>query len=249
MDGQTLLSQRSRNHYRQIFRSFCRWLVRDRRLPVDPVLGLQNEKVVQERHARTELTSKEFGKLIETAQKSDRKIEGLSGEERCRLYHLAFLTGLRKKEIAMLTKRSFALTVKTPTVTIEASEAKAKRRDVLPLHPALVEMLRPCVGKLHNGEPLFPGLAHKKGWKMIKLDLKDAGLPYEVDGKFRDLHAVRHSFISNLWRTGANAELVRRLARHADLRMTVKYSHSSLDEQAAAIEKLPNVSSQQEEDD
>ncbi|QDT12873.1 hypothetical protein K239x_48860 [Planctomycetes bacterium K23_9] len=40
------------------------------------------------------------------------------GEERARIYTLSYMTGLRKGEVASLTKGSFKLTGKSPILTV-----------------------------------------------------------------------------------------------------------------------------------
>ena len=79
--------------------------------------------------------------LIESARLSGVRIQGFSGEQRARIYLLSYLTGLRKKELASLTPGSFDLAATPPTLTVEATVSKHRRKDVLPLHPELVARL------------------------------------------------------------------------------------------------------------
>ena len=76
---------------------------------------------------------------------------------------------------------------------------------------------------------------------MIRADFMPVGIPAVENGKHRDFHSLRHGFVSELWRTGASAAVVRELARHADIRTTQMYSHTSMTEKAAAIARLPAV--------
>lgn len=48
----------------------------------------------------------------------------------------------------------------------------------MPLHPQFVELLRVWLRDLPADQPLFPGLARKKLSNMVRLDLKQAGIPY-----------------------------------------------------------------------
>ncbi len=107
------------------------------------------------------------------------------------------MTGLRKNELASLTPRSFRLDGKPATVTVEAAFSKHRRKDVLPLHPALVGMLREWLAGMPEGEKLFPRLDRRKTWFMVKRDLERVGIPYETGDGFADFHAAgRHSRIS-----------------------------------------------------
>jgi hypothetical protein len=111
--------------------------------------------------------------------------------------------------------------------------------DTLPLHPEIIAELRPWLATLGPDEPLFEQLATRKTEEMVKLDLRDAKVPYVSDSKYRDFHSIRHRHISQLWKTGASPLVIMKLARHRDLRTTLRYSHSEFEDQAAAIRKLP----------
>ena len=50
------------------------------------------------------------------------------------------LSAQRRKEIASLTPRSFALSEDPPTLTVAAACSKHRRTDVLPMHPQLVSL-------------------------------------------------------------------------------------------------------------
>ena len=55
-----------------------------------------------------------------------------------------------------------------------------------------------------------------------------------------DFHAAgRHTHITELLRSGASLTEARELARHSDIRMTMKYTHIGIDDQAKAVSKLP----------
>jgi site-specific recombinase XerD len=71
---------------------------------------------------------------------------------------------------------------------------------------------------------------------MVKKDLERVGIPYETAEGIADFHAAgRHSHITGLLRNGATLVQARELARHADVRMTMKYTHIGLDDQATAL--------------
>ena len=92
------------------------------------------------------------------------------------------MTGLRRKELGSLTPESFDLQCSDenePTVTVQAACSKHRRKDVLPLHPELVQMLTDWLAELSPGEHLFPRLERKKTWLMVKKDLERAGFRIE----------------------------------------------------------------------
>jgi hypothetical protein len=61
---------------------------------------------------------------------------------------------------------------------------------------------------------------------MVKKDLERAGIPYRTNAGIADFHAAgRHTHITELLRTGAKLAEAKELARHGDIRMTMRYSH------------------------
>ena len=175
-------------------------------------------------------------------------MEGIDGPTRSLLYLLAGWTGFRRKELASLTRRSFDLDGVPPSVTVNAAYARNKRRDSIPLHPVVVEWFREWLESqpgLGMDEPLFPlrtiGGSWRKTSKMMKADLKAAGLPYRDEGGlYADFHSNRHTFISSLGRAGVSITMAQKLARHSTPTLTANvYTHLGLEDKADAIASLP----------
>lgn len=140
---------------------------------------------------------------------------------------------------ASLTPRSFQFEVAQPTVTIEAKSSKHRRTDVLPLHLDLVPYLRKWTQGLRATEPLFPNLASRKSWLMVRKDLERAGLEYRTDDGIADFHAAGgHSQITELLRSGATVPQAMELAQRSDVRMTMRDTHVSIAEQARALSAI-----------
>ena len=138
-----------------------------------------------------------------------------------------------------LTPRSFDLDAEQPTLTIEAKSSKHRKKDVLPIHPDLVPLIRDWTEGLESNEPLFEKLAKRRTWLMVKKDLERVGIPYKNEDGIADFHAAgRHTHITELLRNGATLPEARELARHSDVRMTMKYTHISLDDQAKALQSV-----------
>jgi hypothetical protein len=111
----------------------------------------------------------------------------------------------------------------------------------LPLHPELVDVLPEWLAGMQAGDKLFPKLDRKKTWLMVKLDLERVGIPYENEEGIADFHASgRHSYVTGLLRHGATLTEVKELARHSDVRMTMRYTHIGLNDQAEALASLPS---------
>jgi integrase/recombinase XerD len=176
-------SAQTYNHYLKAYKTFTRWLVRDRRTPFDPLVHLARLNVkVDRRHDRRPLSEAEFLRLIEAAR-NGKRIEGISGPDRAMLYILAGWTGFRKGELGSLTLRSLRLDANPPTATVAACFSKHRRDDTQVLHPELVRLLKEWLATkqyLKPNVPLFPissrvpGGVDRKTHKMIERDLKAA---------------------------------------------------------------------------
>ena len=240
------IGYRTYNHYLQAIDGWCNWMVQRKRQKFNPVAGISRLNAeLDVRHPRRALTTSEFGQLLKSARESGVSIQCYTGEERARIYTLSYMTGLRKSELASLTPKSFDLRAKQPTVTVEAKASKHRKKDVLPLHPDLVPMIRDWTKGLARSEPLFPKLAKRRTWLMVKKDLDRVGIAYRNEDGIADFHAAgRHTHITELLRNGASVPEAKELARHSDVRMTMRYTHISLDDQAKALRALPAPSCQ-----
>jgi integrase len=238
------LGARTHNHYVEAMVVFCAWCVETKRLAVSPMAGAERLNTeVDIRHKRRALSEDEVARLIQSARDSgSEKIEGFNGEQRSRIYILSYMTGLRRSEIASLTPRSFDLDADPPTVTVEAAASKHKKNDVLPLHPELVTLLKLWIQGLNSGDKLFPNLEKRKTWLMVKTDLQRIGIAYKNEDGIADFHAAgRHSHITHLLRNGASVVEAQKLARHSDVRVTMRYTHIGLQDQHRAVGRLPVV--------
>ena len=233
------IGHKTYNHYVQSMSQFCNWLVPSR-VAANPIAGMSRLNAdVDVRHPRRALTPEEFQRLVQSARSSEVSIQCYDGEERARIYILSYMTGLRRKEIASLTPSSFKLNDSPPTLTVEAMSSKHRKKDVLPLHPELVSMLKEWLKGIKRSEPLFPKLAKRRTWLMVKKDLERVGIPYQTEEGIADFHAAgRHTHITELLRSGATLPEARELARHSDVRTTMKYTHIGIDDQARAVSQL-----------
>lgn len=239
------LGHRTYNHYLQAVDSFGNWLSHPKRriLEKNPFAGIPRRNAETDvRHARRALSSQEIALVIETARNSAYKVQGYDGVTRARIYLFSYMTGLRKGEIASLTPANFKLDVERPTLTVAAKHSKHRKKDTLPLHADLVKEVRAWLTGLAIDEPLFPLLGKRKAYKMIQRDLEEAEIPYETEEGLADFHAAgRHTHITGLLKSGVSLVEAKELARHSDVRMTMKYTHIGLEDQAKAVNRLPSL--------
>ena len=258
------LSQQTVNFHLQAIKQFCRWLVADRRTAENPLTHLQGGNVkLDVRLERRELADEEIRWLLEAARTGSRFCE-LAGLQRFTLYATALGTGLRASELASLTPESFDFDDDTPTVRIDAFNEKARRGDVIPLPPDLVELLRPLLKSIPKGKRLWPGkwAAYKYASKFIQHDLKAARaawlgkatdsaereardksdfLTYRNDDHQQaDFHSLRHTYLSRLGRSGASPKVMQKLARHSTVELTLgRYTHAGLFDLSSAVNAMP----------
>jgi integrase/recombinase XerD len=236
-------SSRTSNHYVRSLKHFGRWLVRDGRLTADPFAHLQTVNAdADRRHVRRALEPAELVRLLDTTRASTRVDFGLTGPQRAVLYLAAARTGLRAQELASLTPASFDLRAVPPVWSVGAAADKARRGDQLPLFPELADALRQYLPGIKRGDRLWPGGWAGHGARMLRNDLKAAGIAYRTDDGVFDFHALRVQFITDMARAGISLQAAQRLARHCDPKLTSTiYSKLGRTDLADELAKLPRT--------
>jgi integrase len=261
------MSDQTGRHYHRAIKQFSKWLVYDERTKKDRLAHsrLDKGKKVERVHERRELTLDELQLLFEATLAGPVRSK-LTGLQRFRLYLTALSTGLRARELASLTPKSFDLEAEIPTVTVAPKDEKARRGATLPLPLHLVELLKEWFRELGLKETLWPGTwaTHKEAGKFLKKDFaaareawineaetaedqterqKSHFLLHETDEGFADFHALRHTFLSQLSRAGASAKVMQMMARHSTIAMTLeRYTHANQSDLYSAVQKLPSIS-------
>lgn len=226
-------------------RRFTRWLhekvstVRADLFDRIPAFDAANGRV----HARRDVAPDELARLLEAARASERVIRCLSGVDRHHLYLVAFATGFRASELAVLTPAHFHLEADPPAVALPGKATKNKKAARLPLVPGVAVALRSYLKGKPAAHPVWPGKWHIHAAKMLREDLAAAEVPYVVDGpdgkQFADFHALRHTFCSTLAASGAGVKELQTLARHGDSRTTLNlYTHARSAELVRTINRL-----------
>ena len=159
------------------------------------------------------LTNQEEEKLFATLPEKYKAVVGL-----------ALQTGLRMGELRNLMWWD----VDFEAGNITVSEPKAGEVQNVPINSKAKEILESLPRKDTN---VFPGLPRHLSERFTELAQK-AGI--------RDFtfHCLRHTFCSRLVMAGVDIRTVQVLARHKEIRMTLRYSHLSQDHTKRAIERL-----------
>ena len=236
---QIALSFQSQNFYLKCCQQFCRWLVQDRRTADSPLQHLKGKNVrLDRRHDRRALSADEVRRLLETTKAAPFRFK-MSGADRAMLYRLTIETGLRADELRSLTVSSFDLQGRI--VTVQAGDSKHRQEDRLPLRHDTADALAAFLcGKMPTVKVFnMPD----KAYKMLKADLADAKIPYCVDEKYADFHALRHTTGSLLAAAGVHVKLIQTIMRHSDINLTMsRYTHIFAGQESDAINALPDLS-------
>ena len=142
----------------------------------------------------------------------------------CLVIKWCLLTACRKGEALHL--RFADINRDTRTWTIQAANAKSKKRRVVPLNPSALAILDE-LAEGNNSEWVF--LNSKNGERLQSVDMmwrrvrKSAGL----DGTGIVIHSMRHMGASMMLSSGTDLATVRDVLGHANISTTEKYLHTS----------------------
>ena len=249
------------NHYVRALRTFGGFLVKTKYLQENPFreLNFLNAQIDVRRPRRT-IPNNEFSRLIHSTASSKKRFRGLNGVDRSMLYLVAVGTGLRCRELASLRLNSLDFDSKVPVIVVEAGYSKRRQKDVQPMNKSLSEKLKcwsrdsiqqsrsPKTISIQEAKEstindvLWSGSWSDNAAKMIRSDLKEAGIPYETEDGFFDFHSLRHQYITNLVNAGVHPRKAQQLARHSKIETTMKfYTHLSISDVAADLESLPET--------
>jgi integrase len=234
------LAARTRSHFRTHLRQFGRFLVDTGRAPrnpfhaLEPVAGIEADR----KPRRRALTDDELAALYRSVRGSRYDRCGLAGPERAMLYRVAASTGLRRDELASLRPAAFRLDDEPPHVLVAARNTKNRREARQPLPAALAADLRAYLAGRPADEPVWPVVGRRTG-HALRMDLKEAGIPAEVNGQRVDFHALRVCFGTRLALKNVPLALAQKLMRHSTPVLTAAvYTVAQLSDLSREVEKL-----------
>jgi integrase len=210
------LGTSTRNHYLTAIKSFCRWAIKNKRLPDSPILSIEKRQVVDGRDRRA-ATDTEIKALLANIRGES---YGLSPRQRYFLYQTALNTGLRAKELASLSGEAFTLKP-TGKVRVRAGYTKNGQEALQPISPEFAKLIKPFLGSRDSG-PLWPGHWFERAAEMLAVDLEAAEIPVSTPDGVLDFHALRVTYTTKLVRAGLHPRMVQMLARHSDINLTMK---------------------------
>jgi integrase len=213
-------------------RTWFGWMIRRKLLAADPLADVAKSKARNDGCKRAAFTAEQLDALCACVP-----------PVRSFAYRFASSTGIRRGEMNNLRWSDFQLEGDAPTVLVRASISKNARTECLPLSPSVVALLR----------EMQPDLCQPFEWVFrnrvpnmdtFHRDRKRAGIPAtDASGAKFDFHALRTTFITMLNAAGVAPRVAMGLARHSDMKLTMKvYTNTNGLPMAAGVAALPSFS-------
>lgn len=214
----TGLSPASLNGYLRAAQTFTNWYAA-RLQERNPLKGIKPYPEAKDRRrSRRILTDEEFARLLDATVRAPRRCRTIiRPADRAILYRVAAYSGLRASELARLTPAHLRLDADPPAIVVYG---KGKREESTAIPGFLADILRGWIAGKKAGARLWPGkwAEHRRQVLWLRRDSKRAGL-----GPGVTFHSLRRRYVTALIRAGNEADVVRRMARHRDLRTTMNY--------------------------
>ncbi|HYE89690.1 MAG TPA: site-specific integrase [Terriglobales bacterium] len=231
------MGARTQNGYLAALRTFFRWLIRTKRWGVNPIDAVERVKVKGPETERWSLTREQLTALVDPDHVPI---------WRSVCYLLAATTGLRRGELRTLREADVDLAA--ATVRARARMTKNSDDETLPLPEWTVELVRaylavvppsfvPCARGRRVGPRGARLLINVPAVPTLRRDLKRVGISAtNAAGDVFDFHSLRVSTATILAVEGVGLQLVSRIMRHSDVRLTQAiYTRLVLHDTRAAV--------------
>ncbi len=198
-------------------RSFYQFLVRNKKVKVDPTLHIQSPKI--EKRTPSVLTAKEVELLLEQPKDVD-----LKGTRDKAMLEFAYATGMRVTEIISLDVKDVKL-----DEGYVVCHSGSKQRNIplgtlsLKALKEYIEEARPVLIRDESVEALFVNvngqrLTRQGFWKIVKYYKEQAHITKDITP-----HVLRHSFATHLLQNGADLKAIQTMLGHSDISSTQVY--------------------------
>ena len=186
--------------------AFCRWAVERGFLLENPLKGMRpfDKKPKTKRRA---LTPIEIQKLLSSCK-----------PERRLLYEVALCSGLRANELRSLRKKH--LDAERGGLILEADWTKDRQDEFQFMPSQLMERLVEIAKGKRDNEPLL-AISKSHLAQNLQRELENAGIPVRTFAGKLDFHALRTTYDSLLFESGASVKEAMSLARHKNPTLTL----------------------------
>jgi len=203
-------------------RRFYAWLLREKKIQIDPVALIEAPK--PEKHLPKTLTEQQVEDLINAPDLNDE----LGIRDKAML-EILYATGLRVSELIGLEFSQVSLDPGVVRVM-----GKGGKERLVPLGEAAIECLQTYLKQTRGDlmaqhlpcNALFitrrgKGMTRQAFWYL----LKRYALVANIDGESLSPHTLRHAFATHLLNHGADLRVVQMLLGHSDISTTQIYTH------------------------
>lgn len=217
------------NAYRACLTAFSNWLKRQGIIDQVPTLALWENERNGQRKIRRAITWADCEHLAKITKESGLTKAGMSPESRALLYKVAFRTLLRARALRELTVGDCHLSDPLPFISVRAETDKTGRPRAIPLPANLAQELN---------DYLKAKTTKVRVWqipqaiaKVMRSDLKRAGIPFATAEGECDFHALRHSGATHMARSSVGLDVIAKIGGWSNLQMFFnRYGHYSLDD-------------------
>ena len=211
--GKLDVASKTYNSYLASIKLFGTWMTENGRAIASPVAGIKPVRW-QKTESRRAMTPEEVGKLLAATAAGPVRYN-MSGVDRAVLYLVGIETGFRSGELRELTADCFDFD--NATVTLRAEFCKNRQEAVQYLKRARAEQLRAYLAGREPGARIFNMPVGVKVVKMLRKDLKAAGIaPVDERGVKIVFHCLRYTLSTALDRSGASLKERMMILRHSD---------------------------------
>lgn len=184
----------------QVLKSFWNWMIRMGEPLINPFSG--HKKLPEAIRPRKGLRQADVEKVFAVSENPSERLLAL----------LAFTTGLRGEELALLEKCDFNF--ENCMLELPAHKTKGKRKArIIPLRPDVLETVRAWPHERIFEEFANSAIKMRSRWRKLR---NRAGLT-------ATLHSTRHTFATGMVRAGADLPTLQELLGHANLQTTGRY--------------------------
>lgn len=224
------------NSYRTVFLSFCNWLVKRCTIGKVPQLLARESTRKGQRKTRRAIAWTECELLAETTHKIGKKMSGMTPPARAMLYKVAFRTLLRARALRELTVADCHLAGPNPFLAVRAETDKTGRARAVPLPKDLANDLAAFIANRPQGATVWKLPAEIA--RIMRSDLRRAGIPYRTIDGVIDFHALRHSGATHMARAGVSLDIVAKVGGWTSLtQFFSRYGHYSIEHLSEAAAK------------
>jgi integrase len=227
-----LRSAATANRWLEAVVCFINWGVADGRWPEGLLSGL-TRYVGDKRRVRRGVSLGDLERLISSTETGP--VRGrLTGHQRALLYRTCLVSGMRANEARHLEVRHLVAT--PPHIALPARVQKNRQQRSIPIPPRLMLELLEATAAKAPAARVFDVPSDTA--RMLRRDLKAAGIPYTTESGVFDFHGLRHQTGSLMLLAGANPKAVQQHMRHSTFQMTMDtYAHLLEDDghRAAAL--------------